>query len=178
MLKTGYFYTFIWAMCLSLLLTLKSPIVQASDELGDRVIRGWLEHIRLMPLDHRVRAKLDSGAKSNAIHAESIERFERDGVPMARFKLRLTHNDSKSETITFESPIVREVNIKLRNTTAVDSRLAVKLDFCMAGERHTGVFTLADRSGFNYPVLLGRDFLQNRVLIDSSQTFLHNARCS
>ncbi len=163
---------------MSLLLLAPAYAAQASDELGDRVIRGWLEYIRLMPLDHRIRAKLDSGAKSNAIHAENIERFERDGVDMARFTLRLRHNDAKSETVTFESPIVREVNIKLRNTTAVDSRLAVKLDFCMAGERHTGVFTLADRSGFNYPVLLGRDFLQNKVLIDSSQTFLHNSRCS
>lgn len=140
-------------------------------------VLGWVENIRLYPNRMLMKAKLDPGARSSAIHAEDIEQFEQEGRRMVRFTILAVHDDPDSERIVMERPLVREVNIKLRNTTRSDQRLAVRLEFCLAGEVHNAVFTLTSRSNFNYPVLLGRQFLKDGTLVDSSESFTHKTNC-
>jgi hypothetical protein len=140
-------------------------------------VLGWVENIRLYPDRMLMKAKLDPGARSSAIHAEDIEEYAEDGRRMVRFTILAVHDDPDSERIVMERPLVREVNIKLRNTTRSDQRLAVRLEFCIAGEVHNSLFTLTTRSNFNYPVLLGRQFLRDRILVDSGSSFTHKTRC-
>jgi len=54
---------------------------------------GWLERVRLQPWDIVVKAKLDTGAKTAAIHATDLEYFDKEGKPWVRFKLSLDHRD-------------------------------------------------------------------------------------
>ena len=138
---------------------------------------GWLENMRLMPERMLMKAKLDSGAKSNVIHASDVELFEKDGTDFVRFDVLKDHDDESSERITLEKEILGEVAIKLRYTTERDVRLVVMLDFCMAGQIYQSRFTLTNRSDYNYPVLLGRDFIAGRFLIDSSESYTHRTRC-
>ncbi len=147
------------------------------EAVKEQLVLGWVQNARLLPSRMLMKAKLDSGAKSNAIHAEDIEQFMKDGKEMVRFTILKEHDDPGSEAIEMERPLVREVNIKIRNTEARESRLAVRLEFCLAGEIYNTVFTLANRSNFNYPLLLGRDFLKNKILVDSSQSFTHRVEC-
>jgi hypothetical protein len=125
-----------------------------------------------------MRAKLDSGALSNAIHAENIQTFEgADGRRMASFTILKDHTDPDSERLDLVLPIEREVNIKLRYTSVLDERPMVNLEFCIAGIRHTALFSLTERTDFLYPVLLGRAFLKEHVIIDPSETFTHRTGC-
>jgi hypothetical protein len=150
-----------------------------ADPDAKRVL-GWVENMRLWPQQMLMKAKLDPGARSSAIHAEDIEQFERDGRRMVRFTILRDHDDPDSERLVLERPLVREVNIKLRNSEegGRDERLAVRLEFCLAGERYNTLFTLTDRDNFNYPVLLGRQFLRNKILVDSGESFTHRTNCS
>lgn len=150
---------------------------QDAGTLESRQILGWLENIRVYPGGMLMKAKLDSGARSNTIHAENIETFERDGVPMVRFSLLRHHHDPQSRRIDYELPLEGEVNIKQRNTPESDARPMVMLEFCLAGKRHTAPFSLTTRSGFNYPVLLGREFLKDHILVDPAHSFTHRTRC-
>ena len=146
-----------------------------------KIVLGWVENMRLLPQRMLMKGKLDPGARSSAIHAEDIEEFEKDGRRMVRFTILRQHDDADSERIVLERPLVREVNIKLRNTEGSsdrDERLAVRLEFCLAGERYNTLFTLTNRDNFNYPVLLGRQFLRNKILVDSSQSFTHRTSCA
>ena len=52
---------------------------------SDMVIAGWLEYVVLEPWDIKLRAKLDTGAKTSSLHALNIERFIRDGQSWVRF---------------------------------------------------------------------------------------------
>jgi hypothetical protein len=140
-------------------------------------VLGWVESLRFMPGRALLKAKLDSGAKSNALHAEDISLFEEEGQHMVRFTVREDHHDPHSARYIYERPLVREVNIKLRRTERTDERPAVRLEFCMAGRMHEALFTLTDRSNFNYPVLLGRDFLKDGIVVDSAATFTQRTRC-
>jgi hypothetical protein len=151
----------------------------AEDFDGDeRIVLGWVENMRLLPQRMLLKAKLDPGARSSAIHAEDIEEFDKDGRRMVRFTILRQHDDPDSERLVLERPLVREVNIKLRNAEGErDERLAVRLEFCLAGERYNTLFTLTNRDNFNYPVLLGRQFLRNKILVDSGESFTQRTNC-
>lgn len=138
---------------------------------------GWLERIRLDPWDIVAKAKLDTGAKTAAIHATDITRFENDGKKWVRFKLALDHRDPESETFLVERPLERDVTIKLRGTKENDARPTVKLGFCLGGKRYEALFTLVNRSKFNYPVLLGRRFLAELAVIDPAARYNSTPTC-
>jgi len=139
---------------------------------------GWLERIRLDPWDIVAKAKLDTGAKTAAIHASDIERFEKSGKKWVRFKLALDHRDPKSETFLVERPLERDIKIKLRGKKQDhDARPTVKLQFCLGGTRFEALFTLVNRSKFNYPVLLGRRFLADLAVIDPAAKYNSTPTC-
>lgn len=153
----------------ALLVLLAALCVMTPADARDKRSFGWLERVRLEPWGIIAKAKLDTGAKTSAIHATDIERFERDGKPMVRFRLAIDHNDADSETILVEKPLERDVTIKLRGTHKNDARPAVKIQFCLGGNRYEALFTLTNRSKFNYPVLLGRRFLADLVVVDPAE---------
>jgi hypothetical protein len=169
------------------LLALVSPVTAsaqsdtsgAAEVLPDgRIVLGWVENMRLLPQRMLLKAKLDPGARSSAIHAENIEEFEKDGRRMVRFTILREHDNPDSERLVLERPLVREVNIKLRNAEGErDERFAVRLEFCLAGERYNTLFSLTNRDNFNYPVLLGRQFLRNKILVDSGESFTERTNC-
>lgn len=143
----------------------------------DKLQLGWLERVRLQPWDIVVKAKLDTGAKTAAIHATDIERFDKEGKPWVRFRLWLNHRDPASETILVEKPLARDVTIKMRGTEKNASRPSVKMEFCLGGKRYQALFTLANRTKFNYPILLGRRFLADLAVIDPAARYNTDPTC-
>lgn len=141
-----------------------------------KTISGWVEKVVMLPSRTRVSAKLDSGARTSSIHAEEIERFEKEGEPWVRFTLVLGSERDGVQRIPSEAPIDRKVRIK-QHDDPPESRPVVELDFCMAGQRRRAQFSLVDREAFIYPVLLGRRFLAGHFVIDPDATFLTSAGC-
>lgn len=170
------------ALCAGLLVWVASALPIAEVASGTSVdadrkqIVGWLERIRILPSNELVRAKLDTGAKTSSIHAEEIERFEREGQPWVRYTLVLKETRTRVHRVRGESPVVRRVFIK-EHETRPDARPVVELEFCLDGLRHRAQFSLVDRSAFFYSVLLGRDFLAGSYIVDPDATFLTGAPC-
>lgn len=170
------------AFCAGLLAWLASALptaASASDTQSQEArkqIVGWLERVRILPADILVRAKLDTGAKTSSVHAEDIERFEREGGKWVRYTLVLKETRTKVHRVPGESPIVRRVYIK-EHESRPDHRPVIELDFCLDGERHRAQFSLVDRSVFLYSVLLGRDFLAGSYVVDPDATFLTGEPC-
>jgi hypothetical protein len=165
------------------LLTL-SPVLAAADKAGspkapDGGLReaGWLQSIRLEPHGVRVTAKLDTGAKSSAIHAVDVERFERGGVERVTFSLFDNHREQDGAKLTYDLPIEGKVRIKRSPGKPPEERVTVRLAFCIDGERMDALFSLDNRSNLNYPVLLGREFLKDHFLVNSAETFLLGYAC-
>lgn len=144
---------------------------EAGPGVKEKLVMGWLETVFLQPANLRVTAKLDTGAKTSSVHAGKVEHFERDGVPWVRFVF-IASEDKKS--LKIERPLVRTAVIKERQSRS-STRDVVKLTICKNGRLYETEFTLNDRSNFNYPILLGRSFLAEVALVDSSATFLYKA---
>ncbi len=150
-------------------LAMAAPSAARSDGVTqDRKIMGWLETVFLRPLNLRVTAKLDTGAKTSSLHAGNVEHFSRDGDPWVRFEFRA---DKTADPIRIERPLVRKAVIKERLSRS-STRDVVTLTICKNGRDYETEFTLNDRSSFNYPVLLGRSFLADVALVDSAATFI------
>lgn len=139
-------------------------------------IAGWVERVTLLPGFEIALAKLDTGAKTSSIHAEDLERFEREGEAWVRYTLVLKESKTDVHRLRYESPVVRKVYIK-DHEARPDARPVVELEFCMDGRRHAALFSLVDRSAFLYSVLLGREFLAGSFVVDPDATFLTGAAC-
>lgn len=158
----------------ALLLSSCAPALLAADT---ATVLGWVEWARLEPEHVEIKAKLDTGAKTSSLHAVDIEPFEREGVDWVRFTMPLdshSHKASDDDELFFERPVVRTVLIKQHRRESV-RRYVIEIDLCLAGERFTTPATLADRSRFLYPLLLGRVALEGRAVVDPANK--HRAAC-
>ncbi len=140
---------------------------------------GWLEWGYVEPVHARIKAKLDTGAKTSSIHADQVETFRRDEREWVRFRVPLASRDDGAgapRDLFFERPVVCSVLIKEHDREPA-RRPVVEIDLCLGGVSFTTEVTLADRSRFNYPLLLGRVALAGRAVIDPAQKYLATRRC-
>src|SRR5690606_8978545 len=147
----------------------------ASERDDARVLEifGWVERVELLEGRLSVKAKLDTGAETSSLDASNIERFERDGDRWVRFEV----TDAKTgETHEIEKRIVRNVRI-VRHDEEPQRRPVVKLDVCFGPFLREIEFNLVDRSSFIYPVLLGRNALEDFALVDAGETFMNYPSC-
>lgn len=137
---------------------------------------GWVEMITIEPWGTQIKAKLDTGALTSSMHADPIERFERDDEEWVRFTIALEDEATdKQVSKTFERPLYRNVIIK---KPGIDQRRpVVRMHICLDGRLLEEQFTLTDRSKMLYPVLLGRRTLEHVALVDPKTTFLSEPRC-
>ena len=160
----------------ALLVAAGSFATAAQADSDERQRMGWVEKVLIEPGAIPLKAKLDTGAKTSSLHAKDIEIFKKDGDNWVRFRLEVEDTDGKDHDVVLERRRVRRVRIK-EHEGEYDRRPVVRMSFCIAGERRSAQFTLADRSRFIYPVLLGRRFLEDHALVDAGATFLTQARC-
>ena len=151
------------------LLAVFAPPTQA------RGSHGWVEFVELhldgQPL--RVKAKLDTGARSSSLDATDITPFERDGKRWVRFRPSRSGLD---EAPLVEQPVARYVRIK-RHSGPYDRRPVIRLPLCLGDELRTVEVNLTDRGRFIYPLLLGRKALAGLAVVDPAQTFVRPPRC-
>lgn len=151
--------------------------VMAGSKTPGKVIAGWVEKVTVVSADSVTKAKLDTGAKTSSIYAINVENFERKGQRWTKFDLVVTDSDDNEKVVSLERKRVRKVRIKGEGSD-YERRSVVMLPVCFDGRRYEVEFTLADRKNYIYPVLLGREFLKGRVVVDSEATFLTKAACS
>jgi len=137
---------------------------------------GWLEGAYLQPWGVRVRAKLDTGAKTSTIHAENIKPYEKNGVIWVRFLFPYGRREGYPEGFVIERPLARQIRVKTDDGTTAP-RYVIDLDVCISGKTQTTEVSLSDRGNMNYPMLLGRETLAGHFVIDSQQTFMGKRTC-
>lgn len=147
---------------------------------------GYVEWVVMQDTSLRLKARLDTGAKTSSLHAVNVEPFEKDGAEWVSFQIPLgDHEDQPTEgeldhedvILEFERPVERTVLIKRKGAPS-QKRYVVMMDFCIAGTTHTTQFSLTDRGKFSYPALLGRRFMRDdNILIDSADAFMAEKEC-
>jgi hypothetical protein len=139
---------------------------------GKRTVVGFTETARLFPGDLPIRAKIDTGARTSSLNAEDIISFERDGRLWVRF--HVTNRDNRTQM--FERPVVRHVRIKDLTGPSL-SRPVVMMGICVGDVFRVTEVNLSNRRGFNFPLLVGRRFMRQSIVVDPGRQFTRAPRC-
>ena len=143
---------------------------QASDSVEGGVKNvGWIENGKIPGIDQDIKFKLDTGATTTSINAEILEKPESETESGGMIKFR--YQDEEDVSRVYELPVVRWVKIESRTEDYI-RRPVVLMEMCIAGRWIEEEVNLADRSEFNYSVLVGRNMLKKaKLAIDSSKSF-------
>lgn len=172
------------SLWLAMVMAFSSPAVLADDNDGEGPeTLGFVEWIVLHDTGVRVKARLDTGAKTSSLHAVNVEPFEKGDEEWVSFELPLDDHkepedaDDDNVVLHFEMPVERTVLIKRKGADS-QRRYVVNMDFCVAGHIYETQFSLTDRSRFNYAAILGRRFMgDDEVLVSSADSFLAKKEC-
>ncbi len=140
------------------------------------VVVGWREWLAFPEIDlPAVRAKIDSGARTSSIHAHGITVEADGGAPVARFLVHPLFRQADRIEVACRAPVIdrRDVTSSSGHTehrVVVEAmlRLGLRSD---APEWPVEV-TLTDRRGMRFPMLLGREAMAGRVVVDPAASFL------
>ena len=132
---------------------------------------GWREWVHLPDLGIRwVKAKTDSGARTSALHAFDIEIFEREGREFVRFKVHpRQHNDV--ETIEAEAELIDQRHVRSSHGKRT-FRPVIRTTLEVRGQSFPIELTLVCRRRMKFRMLLGREALRNRFVVDTGRSYL------
>ncbi|MDQ3038268.1 MAG: RimK/LysX family protein [Pseudomonadota bacterium] len=134
---------------------------------------GWREWVALPTLQLPwIRAKLDTGARSSALHVERQWRFIQAGAPWVGFVVRPS---ARGKLIEATAAIVDE-RIVTDSGGHRNLRVFVRTQLRLAGLDHAIEMNLADRCGMRFPLLLGRTALSQGLMVDPAASFLHGRK--
>jgi hypothetical protein len=145
------------------------------DATGKEIV-GWVEKVILHEGDKliEINAKNDTGAKTSSLHCQCYNFFERNGQRWVRF----TVINFKDEAIVLERKVHRIVTIKRHAGEEYQERPVIKLGICLGSTYKETEINLIDRTGLNYQLLIGRQFLENGILVDSSAQYTREPECN
>jgi hypothetical protein len=138
------------------------------------IVLGWREAAALPALGIvRLRAKIDTGARSSALHVEAQWRFTDGGVPWVGFRVRPRRGAADSMEASAPIHDEREVADSGGHRTR---RVFLRTPLRLAGVERTIEINLTDRRGMLFPMLLGRTAMEGVFTVDPSRSFLHGRR--
>ncbi|MGJ3251340.1 MAG: ATP-dependent zinc protease family protein [Elainellaceae cyanobacterium] len=138
-----------------------------------RPIIGWREWIALPELDiSTIKAKIDTGARSSALHAYDIEPFEREGKSMVRFKVHPYQRDIH-HVVAAEAEIFDKRHVRNSGGHA-ELRLVILTPVRLNGIEWSIELTLTNRDVMGFRMLLGRQAVRERFLIDASRSYIQS----
>ena len=139
--------------------------------MGSLPVLGWREMIFLPEFGlPGISAKIDTGARTSALHATQIELVERNGISLVRFRIDLGAGDHSA---VCEAHHDSQRTIISSNGQA-EERLVITARLELGGEVFDAEFSLTDRSDMVHPVLIGRTALAKRFLVDPARTYLRS----
>ena len=141
------------------------------DTSDDLLTLGWREFVGLPDLRlPALRAKVDTGARTSALHAFRLEEFSQKGQAWVRFWLHPLRNYQH---------IVHETSAPIVDRRVVSDsgghrqkRIVIETTVTLGDRSWSIEVTLSNRDTMMFPMLLGRTAMEGRALVDPAGSFL------
>ncbi len=147
--------------------TVSAPLPPMANTAGKLhlPIVGAVEWARVEPAGLWIESRIDTGADTTSIHAEDIQLIEKDGKRYVSFVLIDAVTGSRKSQ---ELRLRRRVLIK--QSGGPDQRRYVVRMWVTLGDTRSRIdVNLTDRANFEYPLLIGRNFLIDSMIVDVSR---------
>lgn len=133
---------------------------------------GWIETIELVTLDLQVlRAKVDTGAKTSVLHCTAIEDFNEKGTHYVRFVPFGHQHGATGNQKSYVMPCKKRTKIK-NSFGQEEYRFVVSILVRLFGKEYHMDVSLRDRSKMEFAMLIGRNFIRGKFLVDVSRADL------
>ncbi len=130
---------------------------------------GWREWLALPKFGiGAIKAKLDTGARSSALHVETLETFRHDGVLQVRFVVRPRRRSMRLLTC---SAVVLDRRAVTDSGGRRAERWFIHAQIALAGQMFVTEINLTDRRAMLFPLLLGRSALEGRFRVDPALSY-------
>jgi len=138
-------------------------------------VLGWREWVSLPDLQiDKIKAKVDTGARTSTLHAFSLNPFNESGQEKIRFDIHpLQHNTKK--IITCEAMVV-DIRWVTDSGGHSERRYVIETPLVIGGQRWPIEITLTERDTMLFRMLLARNAIRGRYMVDPSRSFLMSKR--
>jgi hypothetical protein len=131
---------------------------------------GWREWLDLPELGIKtIKAKIDTGARSSALHALHVEAFERDRQNMVRFQVRPKQRNN--DTISTEAELLEWRQVR-NSGGQTQLRPVIRTTVKLGSQQWAIELTLTNRDVMGFRMLLGREALRKRFLVNPGRSYL------
>ena len=117
-----------------------------------------------------IKAKLDTGARTSAIHAFDLTELEHDGQPWARFTVH-PWQGSDEDPVDDRVPVVDRREVRSSSGHS-EERLVVSMDVTLMGIVTPAEVTLSRRDEMGFRMLIGREALAKGFAVDPSRSYV------
>jgi ribosomal protein S6--L-glutamate ligase len=117
-----------------------------------------------------IKARIDSGAKTSALHAINIAPFKKEGQNWVKFDINPIQNNVKT-IIHCEAPLIDKRIVK-SSSGFREQRFVIQTNLEIGNTNWQIEMTLTNRDSMGFRMLLGREAMSGRVLVDPEQQYL------
>jgi len=147
------------------------PGTGADADSPSNTIAGWREWVSLPGLGVGwIKAKLDTGARTSALHAFDLEEFDKDGETWVRYSVH-PWQDSDDDAVACENRVVAQREVR-SSSGHVEERYVVLLEISMVGHVIDAEVSLSRRDEMGFRMLVGREALRQEFLVDPGRSYL------
>lgn len=133
---------------------------------------GWVENALILPEQMLVPARLDTGVEHVSLAAENVKEFSKNGKRWVRFVI-VQPDGTRS---FLEREVIRSLKPKV-SEGSVSEQPTVMLGICLASQFSEIEVTLVNGGRTQHPLVLGRDYLAGRLVVDPSEEFTTEPEC-
>jgi len=134
-------------------------------------ILGWREWVGLPDFGiARLKAKVDSGARTSALHAFFVEPFAEDGRQRVRFGIHPRRTHTRVERICVAD--IADQRLVSDSGGHRERRVVIVTTIVIGPRRWPVEVTLTSRDTMHYRMLLGRTAIRGRYLVDAERSYV------
>lgn len=142
---------------------------------SDRITLGWREWVQLPELGLvDIKAKVDTGARTSALHAFEVTPFEEDGRQRVEFRMHPNQRDSDT-VVVCSADVVDQRTVKDSGGHA-EERWVIRTPISVGEMTWPVEITLTSRDDMMFRMLLGRTAMKGRAIVDPARSYLAGQR--
>ncbi|MGE0631773.1 MAG: ATP-dependent zinc protease [Pseudobdellovibrionaceae bacterium] len=142
-----------------------------TSKFDELIVVGWREWVQIPELNlSSIKVKVDTGAKTSALHAKNIEPFFEKGIQWVKFEVFPFQHDKEHQV----KCIARVVDRRFVSDSGGhrEKRYVIRSHLVLGKYILPCEITLTNRESMQFRMLLGREALENRMLVDTGKSFL------
>jgi hypothetical protein len=137
------------------------------------LIIGWRETVALPQLGiGKIKAKIDTGARTSALHAFHIRTSDRQGKKIVHFQVHPLQRNSKT-TVSAEAELLEYREVR-NSGGAAQLRPVILTEVQLGREKWKIELTLTNRDVMGFRMLLGRQAVRSKFLVDPGKSFIQS----